>query len=171
MVIYLLGMEVGIVEAGVSFFHPGRTDEIGIDFGRRRTQGLGGGAFSSIGLNDVSQIFVAQGVVVEGMLHGLKDFGFAVEVHEFDHLFDLRGEVEFGFGKEFQVMVSRFPQGEEKIAVFKIGALGPGRKQALIVAGVFHQLIVLVRALVLSDELFLVIEKDPVVIGLEGKHP
>lgn len=163
-------MEVGIVEAGVSFFHPGRTDEIGIDFGRRRTQRWAG-ASSSIGLNDVSQIFVAQGMVIEGVLHGLKDFGFPIEIDQFHNFFDLMGEVEFGFGKEFHIMVSSFSQGENGIAVFKIGALGPGRKKSLIMAGVFHQLIVLVRALVLSDELFLVIEKDPVVIGLEGKHP
>ena len=66
--------------------------------------------------------------------------------------------------------MGRVPQGKRSIAVFKVGALGPGGEKALGVAGVLHQLIFLVGASVLGDELFLVIERDPLVIGLEGEH-
>jgi len=64
MVIYLLGLKMGIVEAGVSFFHPGGADEVRIDLGRRRSQGLSGSPFSSIRLDDVAQVFMAQGIVM-----------------------------------------------------------------------------------------------------------
>jgi hypothetical protein len=76
----LLILEMGIIEARVSLLDPGGTDQIGIDFGRRGTQRLGGGSLSSIGLDDVSKVFMAQSVVVEGVLHGGKDLGFTVEI-------------------------------------------------------------------------------------------
>jgi hypothetical protein len=64
MVISVLGLKMGIVEAGVPFFHPGGADEVGINLGRRRSQGLGGNPFSPIRLDDVTQVFMAQGIVM-----------------------------------------------------------------------------------------------------------
>jgi len=61
--IILLDLEMGIIEAGVSLLDPSGTDQIGIDFGRRGTERLRGGSLSSIGLDDVSKVFVAQGVM------------------------------------------------------------------------------------------------------------
>jgi len=63
MVIYLLNLKMGIVEAGISFFDPGGADEVRINLGRRRSQGLVGGSLPSIRLDDVAQVFVAQGIV------------------------------------------------------------------------------------------------------------
>jgi len=61
--ILLLDLEVGIIESGVPIFDPGGADQIGIDFGTRRAQRLGGGPFPAIGLDDVSQVLMAQGVM------------------------------------------------------------------------------------------------------------
>jgi len=115
---------MGIIEAGISFLDPGGTDQIGIDFGRRGAQRLGSGSLSSIGLDDISKVFMAQGVVVEGMLHGGKDLGFTVEIDPFNDFFDLMGQMKFGFGKEFDRVVGRIPQGQQSIPVLKIGAMG-----------------------------------------------
>ncbi len=70
MVIYLLDLKVGVVEVRISFFDHG-ADQVGMDLGKGRSQVLNGGPFPAIGQDDVAQIFVRQGVVMEGMLHGL----------------------------------------------------------------------------------------------------
>ena len=51
----LLGLEVVVIDSGISFFDPGGADQIGIDFGRRRAQGWWGRPFSAIGEDDVVQ--------------------------------------------------------------------------------------------------------------------
>lgn len=68
---------------------------------------------------------MAQGMVFEGMLHGLEDLGFTVEIQQIYYLFDLMRQMEFGFGEEFHIAVGRFSQDQEGIAVFKISAMGP----------------------------------------------
>ena len=97
-----------------------------MDLGRRGAQGLGGSPFPAIGLDDIAQVFVAQGMVREGVSHGLQDFRFPVQVHQLHNFFDLMGQTELGFGEEFDIAVRRFSQGQEGIAVFKIGAVGFG---------------------------------------------
>jgi hypothetical protein len=64
MVIYLLNVKMGIVKAGISFFDPNGGNEVGMGLGRRGSQGLGGGRFPAIGLDDVAHVFVAQGFVM-----------------------------------------------------------------------------------------------------------
>jgi len=117
---------MGIVETGVPFFDPSGADKVGVDFGRRRSQGLRGLSFPAIRLDDVAEIFVAQGMVREGMLHGGQDLGFAVELHQLHNLFDLMGQTEFGFGEEFNIAVGGFSQGQQGVAVFEVGAVGFG---------------------------------------------
>jgi len=81
---------------------------------------LRGGSLPSIGLDDISKVFVAQGVVVQGMVDGLKDLGFTVEVDQFHDLFDLMGQMKFGFGQKFQIVAGRLAEGQEGIPVLKI---------------------------------------------------
>jgi len=122
--ILLLNLEVGIIEAGISLFHPGGADQIGIDFGTRGAQRLGGGSFSAIRLDDVAKVFVAQGVMAEGMLDGGPDLGLTVQIDQIDDLFHLMGQIKLGSGQPFQVAMGRIPEGKEGIAVFKVSALG-----------------------------------------------
>jgi len=122
--ILLLDLEMGIIEAWISLLDPGVSNQIGINFGTRGAKRLGGGSLSSIGLDDISEVFVAQSVVVEGLVDRLKDLGFTVEVDQFHDLFDLMGQMKFGFGQKFQIVVGRLAQGEERIPVLKIS--GPG---------------------------------------------
>jgi len=122
--VILFGMEMGIVEAGVSLLHPSILNQIGIDFGTRGAKRLGGGPFSPIGLDDISKVLVAQGVMAQGMLHGGQDLGFTVEIDQFNNLFDLMGQMQFGLGQGFYVLMGRIPQGQQGIPVLKISAMG-----------------------------------------------
>lgn len=122
--IILLDLEVGIIEAWISLLNPGGADQIGIDFGTRGAQRLGGGSFSSIRLDDVAQVFMAQGVMVEGMLDGGKDLGLTIEIDQVYDLFDLMGQMKLGSGEELQIAVGRIPQGKQSITVLKVSAMG-----------------------------------------------
>jgi hypothetical protein len=107
----LLGMEVVVIDSGVSFFDPSRADEVGIDPGRRGAQGGWGVLFSAVGEDDVFQVIVAEGVVGEGLTDGGLDFGRSEEVEEGGDFFELVSEVEFGIAKGGQVLLGRLAQG------------------------------------------------------------
>ncbi len=66
---------------------------------------------------------MAQGMVVEGMLHGGKDLGFTIEIYQLDDLFDLRGQTEFGFGEQLHIVMGDVSQGEQGIALLKVSAV------------------------------------------------
>jgi hypothetical protein len=123
ILLLILILEMGVIEGGVSLFDPSGTDQIGIDFGTRGAQRFGGSSSASIGLDDVSKVFVTQSVVTESMLHGGKNLGFTVEIEQFDDLFDLMGQMQFGLGQEFQIVVGRLPQSQQCITVFEISAM------------------------------------------------
>jgi len=79
-------------------------------------------------------------------------------------------EVKLGFAEGRQVVLGLISQGQEQIAVFKIGALGPRFEEVLRVSGILDQLIFLQRAAVLGNEVLLVIDPDFLGVGLEAEH-
>jgi len=105
-------LEVLVIETGISLLDPGGADEVRIDFGRGRAWRDRARAIPAVYENDILKVLVAQGIITEGMIHGLKDFGLTVEVDESHDLFELIKGVEFGFCQGLDITASRLPQGE-----------------------------------------------------------
>lgn len=66
------------------------------------------------------QVFVAHGMVAEGMIHGCKDLGLPVEVDEVNNLLELIKGVKFGFGQGLDIAASRLSQSQQGISVLKV---------------------------------------------------
>jgi hypothetical protein len=105
-------LEVLVIETGISLLDPGGADEVRIDFGRRGARGCGARAISPVYENDILQVFVTHGMVMEGMIHGLKDFGLTVEIDQSDDLFELIKRVKFGFGESLDIAASGLSQSQ-----------------------------------------------------------
>jgi hypothetical protein len=74
-------LEVLVIETWVSLLDPGGADEVRVDFGRRRARRVRARAVATVNEDDILQVFVTQGIVTEGMIHGLKDFGLTIEIN------------------------------------------------------------------------------------------
>jgi hypothetical protein len=163
-------MEALVVEAGISVLDPGGANEVGIDFGRRRSRGVRARAIATVNEDNILQVLVTQGIITESMIHGLKEFGLTIEIDQSNNLLELIKGMEFGFCQGLNITASRLSQGEYGVAVFEVSGLGFGREQAFVVAGVFDALILLEGARVLGDELVLVIDRDELIIRFQGEH-
>jgi len=101
-----------VIEAGISLLDPGGADEVGIDFGERRARRGRARAVPAVYEDDILEVLVTHGLVMEGMIHRLKDFGLTVKIDERNDLFELIKGVEFGFCQGLDITASRLPQGE-----------------------------------------------------------
>jgi hypothetical protein len=106
-IIVLLNLEVFVIEAGISLFDPGGANEIGVDFGTRRSGRCGARAIPAFNQDDIVQILVAHGIVLEGMIHGAKDLGLTVKIDEADNVFELIKGVEFRFCQSLDITAGR----------------------------------------------------------------
>lgn len=111
---------------------------------------------------------MAEGAMLHGMLHNREDFSLPVEIDERYNLFDMMWDVDFGTGHGFNVAFCGISQSHEGIPMFKKDGMGFCVEESFAVRGVFYDLVVFPGPVMACDELFLIIERDKLLIGLKG---